>query len=155
MHERAREQQPAAHAARQLRRADAGLRAQVEDVHHLPRARARLRAAHAEVAAVVEQRLLDVEEAVEVDVLLGEPDHPPRGERVVRLAEDLDLAGGHADDVADGADERRLAGAVGAEQAEEAPVGDLEVEVLEREEAAVPAPTTPRRSRRRSARVSS
>ena len=82
--------------------------------------RARLRAAHAEVAAVVEQRLLDVEEAVEVDVLLGEPDHPPRRERVVRLAEDLDLAGRHADDVADGADERRLAGAVGTQQAEEA-----------------------------------
>ena len=57
-------------------------------------AAAGLGAPHPVVAAVVEQRLLDVEEAVEVDVLLGEPDHPPRLERVVRLAEDVDLARG-------------------------------------------------------------
>ena len=110
----------------------------------ISRARVRAsRAAHPEVAAVVAQRLLDVEEAVEVDVLLGEPDHAPRRERVVRLAEDLDLAGRHADDVADGADERRLARAVGPEQAEEAALRDLEVEVLEREEAAVPGAGPP------------
>ena len=93
VHERAGEQQPAAHAARELRRAHARLRAQVEDVHHLARAAARLGARHPVVAAVVEQRLLDVEEAVEVDVLLGEADAcAARRRRVVRLAEDVDLA---------------------------------------------------------------
>src|SRR5690348_17689637 len=42
VHERAREQQAPAHPAGELRRAHAGLRAQVEDVHHLARAAARL-----------------------------------------------------------------------------------------------------------------
>ena len=57
---------------------DAGLGAQVEDVHHLRGAPARVGAAHAVVAAVVDERLLDVEEAVEVDVLLGEADQAAR-----------------------------------------------------------------------------
>ena len=94
-----------------------------------PARRARVGARHAVVAAVVEQRLLDVEEAVEVDVLLGQADHPPRLAAVVVVAEDADLAAGDADEVADRADQRRLARAVGAEQAEERAVGDLEVEV--------------------------
>ena len=42
---------------------------------------------------------------------------------------------GDPQQVADGADQRRLAGAVGAEQAEERARRDLEVEVLERERA--------------------
>ena len=46
----------------------------------------------------------------------------------MRRAEDADLAVGDADEVADRADQRRLARAVGAEQAEERAVGDVEVE---------------------------
>jgi ABC-2 type transport system ATP-binding protein len=139
VHERAREQQAPAHAARQHRRADVGLRAQVEDVHHLGRAVARVRAVHPVVAAVVEQRLLDVEEAVEVDVLLGQADQAPRLHRVVPVAEHVRLAAGRADQVADGADQRGLAGAVGPEQPEELTGPDLEVEAVEREEAVVVA----------------
>ena len=60
-------------------------------------------------------------------------------ERVVRLAEHADLAVGDAQQVADGADQRGLAGAVGAEQAEEGAGRDLEVEVLEGERAVVVA----------------
>jgi hypothetical protein len=46
VHERAGQQQAPAHAAGEHRRADVGLRAQVEDVHHLARAAARPRALH-------------------------------------------------------------------------------------------------------------
>ena len=105
-----------------------------------PRAAARPGAVHAVVAAVVEQRLLDVEEAVEVDVLLGEPDQRARAACVPWSWPKMrDLAGGDADEVADRADERRLARAVGAEQAEERAVGHHEVEAVEREEAVVVA----------------
>jgi MerR family transcriptional regulator, copper efflux regulator len=55
------------------------------------------------------------------------------------MAEDRDLAGAHADEVADRADERRLARAVGAEEPEERAVGDLDVEPVERDEAVVVA----------------
>ena len=89
-----------------------------------PRAAPRVRAVHPVVAAVEAQRLLDVEEAVEVDVLLGEADQPARLERVVRVAEDARLALRDPDQVADGGDQRRLARAVGAEQAEELAVAD-------------------------------
>jgi len=58
---------------------------------------------------------------------------------MVGLAEDIDLAGGDADQVADGADDRRLARAVGAEQPEEAARLDVEVEVLDGQQAVVVA----------------
>ena len=137
VHERAGEQEAAAHAAGELGRARGRLRAQVEDVDHLARAPARFGAAHAVVAAVVDERLLDVEEAVEVDVLLGEADHPARLGRVVAVAEHARLAGGGADEVADGRDQRRLAGAVGAEQAEELAGRYDEVDGVEREQSVV------------------
>ena len=115
-----------------------GLRAQVEDVDHLAGAAARVGAAHPVVAAVVDERLLDVEEAVEVDVLLGEADQPPRLERLVRswpktrasppvVRMRLQTA----------RDQRRLAGAVGTEQAEELARRDDEVDGVEREQAVV------------------
>ena len=84
---------------------------------------------HAEVAAVVDERLLDGEEAVEVDVLLGQA-HPAAGLKAVGgLAEDGHVPARDADQVADGADQRRLAGAVRAEQAEERALRDRQVEV--------------------------
>ena len=76
-----------------MRRADVGLRAQVEDVHHLAGAAARVGAVHAVVAAVVEQRLLDVEEAVEVDVLLGQADDRRASSVSCVVAEDAHVAG--------------------------------------------------------------
>ena len=77
--QRAGEQQAAALAAGELRRPHVGLGAQVEDVDHLLGALAPTRAAvEPEVAAVVDERLAHGEEAVEVGVLLGDADHPPR-----------------------------------------------------------------------------
>jgi len=139
MHQRAREEQSPPHAAGQLRGAGVGLRAQVEHVHHLPRPAAGFGARHPVVAAVVHEGFLDVEEPVEVHVLLGQADHPARLQCAVRVSEDLDLAAGDADQVAHGADQRRLAGPVRAEQAEELAVGDLEVERVERQQPVVVA----------------
>ena len=67
------------------------------------------------------------------------PTQRARLQRVVRLAEHAISPVGDAQQVADGADQRRLAGPVGAEQAEERARGDLEVEVLEGERAVVVA----------------
>src|ERR1019366_8004543 len=104
--------QPSPHPARQRRRPHARLGAQIEDVHHLARPPSRVGATHPVVAAVIDEGLLDVEEAVEVDVLLGDADHPPRRRLTVVHAEDANLAGADANQVADRADQRRLSGAV-------------------------------------------
>ncbi len=89
---------------------------------------ASLAARHPEVAAVVVERLLEREEPVQVEVLRREAD---RGagllvvvDRVV--AEDADRAGGRLREAGRAVDERRLAGAVGAEEPEELPLADLE-----------------------------
>jgi uncharacterized iron-regulated membrane protein len=118
---------------------DPRLGAQVKHVHHLPRAADRVGPAHPVVAAVVDQRLLDVQEAVEVDVLLGQTQHPPSLRVMMRPTEDLNLPGGDADQVADRADQRRLAGAVRAEQPEELTVRYLQVEAIQCQQAAVVA----------------
>src|SRR5918996_1371269 len=81
--EAAREQQPAALAARELRGARVALRLETEGGDQLVRARPGI--LHPEVAAVVHERLAHGQEAVEVDVLLGEPDRVARGHRVVGL----------------------------------------------------------------------
>ena len=86
---------------------------------------------------MVDERLPHGEEAVEVHVLLGQPRSSGAPQRVGGLAEHEHLALGHPDQVADGADQRGLAGPVRAEQAEEGAGRDLEVEVLEREGAVV------------------
>jgi hypothetical protein len=83
---------------------------------------------------VEQQRLLHVEEAVQVDVLLGEADQPARLQRVVRMTEYPRVARARAHKVADGRDQRRLARAVGPEQAEELAVGHDQVDVVEREQ---------------------
>jgi hypothetical protein len=80
---------------------------------------------------VVDQDLVHVEEAVEVDVLLRQADQAAGLPGVVVVAEDLDLAGGGSHEVRDRADQGRLAGAVGAEQSEERAVGDLEVQTFD------------------------
>src|SRR4029450_14063146 len=90
-------------------------------------------------AAGVDERLAHGQEAIEVRLLLGDPDQPPRLHRAARVAEDPDLALGQPDQVADRVDRPRLAGAVRAEQAEEAAGGYLEVERVEREGAVVVA----------------
>ena len=118
-------------------RARRSLRPQVEDVHHLAGSAAGVGAAHAVVAAVVDERLLDVEEAVEVDVLLGEADHPARLDRLVVVAEHARLAASGTDEVADGRDQRRLARAVRTQQTEELARRDDEVDGVECEQPVV------------------
>ena len=139
VHERSGEQQPAALAAGELRRAHVALGAEVEDLDHLVGALVRLGLLHPEVAAVVDQRLAHREEAVEVHVLLREPDPAARQQRLGRLAEHRDLAAVTRIRLQIALIARRLAGAVGAEQAEEGAVGHGEVEVLDRERAVVVA----------------
>jgi hypothetical protein len=130
----ASEQQAAAHATGEHRRADPGLRPQIEHIHHLSGAAAGVGPAHPVVAAVIDERLLNVEEPSKVDVLLGEPHHPPRLRVVVGAAEDRDLPRTHPDEVAHGADERRLSRSVRPEQAEELSVGDFEIERVKGEQ---------------------
>jgi len=78
VHKRPRQQQAAALAARELRGAHVALTLEGEHPDHLFGALLGLVAAHAEVAAVVNQRLPDRQEAVEVDVLLGQADPAAR-----------------------------------------------------------------------------
>ena len=89
---------------------------------------------HAEVAGVVVERLLDGEEPVEVELLRRQPDRLPRlavvADRVV--AEDLDRAAGRLRQPGRAVDQRRLAGPVGAEQAEELARLDLERDAAQR-----------------------
>ena len=125
--------------ARELRRPHVGLGAEVEDVDHLVGPLLGLALGQPEVAAVVDERLAHRQEAVEVRVLLGDPEHPPRLEARRGPAEDQDLALGQPDQVRDRADQGRLARAVRPQQAEERAGGDLEVEALEGEGAVVVA----------------
>ena len=71
-------------------------------------------------------------------LLRHQPDQRARGAVVANniVAVDGDLAGSRIDDAADDADQRRLAGAVRAEQSENLAAPDLQVDVLERLEAA-------------------
>ena len=55
-------------------------------------------------------------------------DHPP--------ARDPDVAGGRVEDAHDDVEERRLAGAVRPDEADDRPARDLEVDLLDRDEAA-------------------
>ena len=131
------EQQPALHAPGELRRPGVRLRSQVEDVDHLVGAAVGRFPIHPEVAAVVDERLPDGREAVEVGILLGNADQATRLHRVMLEAEHADPAAGRADQIADGVDQRRLAGPVRAEQAEELPGGNLQVELVEADGAVV------------------
>ena len=77
VHQRACEQQTPALAPGQLRSADVPLRGEPEGPDHLLNAALDLVLVHAEVAAVVLEGLAHGQEAVEVDVLLGQH-HRPR-----------------------------------------------------------------------------
>ena len=133
------EQQAALHAARELGGAGVALGAQVEDVDHLVGALLGRGLLHAVVAAVVDERLAHGQEAVQVRLLLGDADLAAGLHAVRRQSEHERLALGDPDQVADGADQRGLAGAVGPEQTEEAAGGHLEVERVEGEGAVVVA----------------
>ena len=94
--------------------------------------RSRLR--HPEVAGVVVERLLDGQEPVEVQLLRRQADRQARLLVVVDrvVAEDPDRARGRLREPGRAVDQRRLAGAVRAEQAEELARLDLERDAAQR-----------------------
>ena len=57
---------------------------------------------------------------------------------MLRLSEKLNGARVHAQEACQGADDRSLSRAVGAKQAENLPLSDLEIHVVQRQERAVP-----------------
>jgi hypothetical protein len=93
----------------------------------------RTRVAHAEVAGVDTQGLLDGEEGVEGDLLRYDAEESSRlavlGHRV--MPQDAYRAGGLVDHPGHDVDQRRLAGAVGSEQGVEAALRDREVHVVQ------------------------
>src|SRR5215213_6027681 len=133
VHQRAREDQPPLHPARQRARAVVALGRERERVEQLGRALAPLAPRHAEVAAVIVERLLEREEPVEVEVLRRQPDRQPRLGVVVDgvVAEHADRARRRLREPRRAVDQRRLAGAVGPEQAEELTRADRQRDALE------------------------
>jgi hypothetical protein len=83
---------------------------------------------------VVVERLLDGEEEVDVEVLRRQPDRLARLLVVVDrvVAEDADRPRGRLSQAGRAVDQRRLAGAVGPEQAEELARVDVERDALQR-----------------------
>ena len=164
VHERARDQQPPPHAARQL----VGARvAAVAEARHLERALDRGLALGARDPVEVREHaqvLLDGQRRVEVVELRHDAHLGARRLRVAgeRVAEHLDLA--LVGDRLRGQQPHRgaLAGAVGPEQADAGALGHLEVEVVDRGDLAVAlddaaeaerdATRTPARGRRRRSR---
>jgi hypothetical protein len=121
VHQRPGEDQSALHPARQRARALVPLRRERERVEQLAGALAALLARHPEVAAVVVERLLARQEPVEVEVLRRQADRETRLLVVVDrvVAEHANRAGGGLGKAGGAVDQRGLAGAVRAEQAEE------------------------------------
>ena len=134
MHHRPRQDDPPFHPAGEGSRPFVALVGQREGLEQLLGALAALALGHPEIAGVVVERLLDGQEPVEVDLLRGQADRLARlfvvGDRVV--AEDLDRARGHLRQTGRAVDQGRLAGAVGAEQAEQLARLDLERDPLQR-----------------------
>ena len=90
-----------------------------------------------EQPAAVADRVQDGGENIERDLLRHEADDPPRGAIVAHdiMAVDEDPARSHRHRAADDADQRRLAGAVRAEEGENLAFGDLEVDRVEGDQA--------------------
>ena len=104
-----------------------------------------------EQPAAVADRVQDGRENIERDLLRHQADDPPGGAIVAHdvMAVDENPARSHRHRAADDADQRRLAGAVRAEEGENLAFGDLEVDRV----AGRPGPTYSAWSRRR--RISS
>ncbi len=131
----ARQQQTPPHPPREHVGVAGRLAREVEGAEHLVGPQAGVAARHAEVAPVQRQQLPHRHEAVEGHLLRGVPDRLPRPRRRLtpgRDPEHRDVAAARAGEAHDAADQRRLAGAVRAEQPEEGPLGDREVEAGQR-----------------------
>src|SRR6266511_490689 len=136
VHERLADEEPPLHAARQGAAVRRALREEVERGEELDEPL--LREADAEIARLDAERLLDREERVVVQLLGDEPHGLARGAVFGDdvLAEDAHLARGGAEQPRHDRDERRLPGAVRAEQGEDLARANLEVHAVERGERA-------------------
>ena len=123
---------PPFHAARQRHDLVVALVPQREIAQHLLEVRRVRRAA--EEAAAEAHRAPHRLEHVGVQLLRDQTDLRPRGTVVAHdvVAVDEDPSRGRRDDAADDADQRRLAGAVRAEQGEDFAPADLQVDALQR-----------------------
>jgi hypothetical protein len=131
--ERARDQQASPHPAREPTRLRSRLRRQVKGLEQLVRAGRGVMTCHPEVAAVVDEQLARREEPIEVHLLRRKADQHPRmevGDGVV--SEDEDPSSGRTDEAGDRGDRGRLPCAVRPEQAEEASIGHVQLERVER-----------------------
>ena len=137
MDHRLGDQQPPLHAARQGARIGIGLVGQVhrrEQLVALPLGRR-----NAVQPGLDLQRLARREERVEDDLLRDDADRPLGVARMLVDVEapDRHLAAGLHDQAGEDVDQRRLARAVGAEQAEDLPARHVEADVVERALAAL------------------
>ena len=134
-HERHRQVEPAAHAAGVGGGRPVGGVAEVEAVEQLGGAPAARGAAEVVQVGHQDQVLAPGEQVVDGREL---PGHADRGAHAVGVGGDVvagdgQLAGVGADQRREDLDHRGLAGAVGAEQGEDRPLGDVEVDVVEHE----------------------
>jgi hypothetical protein len=128
--ERARERQPPLHAARQRLDAGRGARAEARELEQGGNARADFGLAQSEVAAVHQQVLFHGEVGIKIVRLRHDADAAPRfpGLRRNRQPEHLDLAAVGVDQPEAQAQRRRLARAIGPEEAEAFPRFEREVD---------------------------
>ena len=143
VHERLRDQHPAFHAAGERAHVGVRLGREVEVMHHLVDPGA-VRA-QTVVPRLDRERLAHGEKRIEDELLRHHAEQPPRGPV---LADDV--VSEHARDAfvrprkpGEHADQRRLAGAVRPEQAEEFPARDLEIDAGERLEGAIALDESP------------
>jgi len=137
VHQRLRHQHAALHAAGELAHVGLGLVGEAELGQQL--VDPGVVAAHAEVAALDAQRLAHAEEGVEHQLLRHDAQLSPRrgvvGDDIV--AEHRDAAAAGARKAREDGDERRLARAVGPEQAEELALADVEAHLVQRAQRAL------------------
>ncbi len=127
--ERAGDQEPAAHPAREPVRLRPRSCRKVEDGEQLVGPLLGLALAHPEVAAVVDEHVARAQEAVEVDLLRREAEQEPcpgTGDRVV--AEDEDPPRRRPNEAGDRADQGRLPRSVRTQQAKERASRDVKLE---------------------------
>ncbi len=140
VNQRASQREPAFLTARDFRVLEMRVRGKPEALEQHVGALVDLLAAQTVVAGGVNENVAQREVPVEVELLRREPDQAPRLTPIalVVVAEDADRAGARARQADDRVDRRRLARAVGAEEAEELAGADAQRDAVDGGKAAVP-----------------
>ena len=125
--QRAGQYQPALHTAGQFVRPCARLVLQLKQSQQFIGAEFRCLAPDSVIAGVIDQQLADRQEAVDIDVLFGQTNQVAGRPGPVIVAEDRQLTGSGADDVAHRADQSGLAGPIGPEETEKCARPQFEV----------------------------